>query len=110
MIGWWDGLIHHLKYFRSTNIHINERPNHGLLPIESDECCRAQRQVVRWNGAGEALHRRGDARAAQRPKSLCPSSRGDPEDSETPPNINFLMSFGQENSHKQSGTTPASLN
>ena len=34
-------------------------------------------------------------------KSLCPSSRGDPEDSETPLNINFLMSIGQENSKKQ---------
>ena len=31
-------------------------------------------------------------------KSLCPSSRGDPEDSETPPEVKFLMSIGQENS------------
>ena len=43
-------------------------------------------------------------------KSLCPSSRGDPEDSETPPNINFLMSIGQENGKKQSGTKTAFLN
>ena len=32
------------------------------------------------------------------------------EDSETPPNINFLLSFGQENSRKQSGTKTAFLN
>ena len=31
-------------------------------------------------------------------KSLCPSSRGNPEDSETPPEVKFLMSIGQENS------------
>ena len=37
-------------------------------------------------------------------ENLCPSTRGDPEDSETPPKVNFLMSFGQENSKKQSGT------
>ena len=43
-------------------------------------------------------------------KSLCPSSRGNPEDSETPPNINFLMSIGQENGKKQSGTKTAFLN
>ena len=43
-------------------------------------------------------------------KSLCPSSRGDPEDSETPPNINFLMSIDQENGKKQSGTKTAFLN
>ena len=43
-------------------------------------------------------------------KSLCPSSRGDPEDSETPPKINFLMSIGQENGKKQSGTKTAFLN
>ena len=30
--------------------------------------------------------------------SLCPSTRGDPEDSETPPEVKFLMSIGQENS------------
>ena len=42
------------------------RPNHGLLSFESDKCCRTQRQVVRWNRAGETLHRGGDARAAQR--------------------------------------------
>ena len=43
-------------------------------------------------------------------QSLCPSSRGDPDDSETPPNINFLLSFGQENSQKQSGTKTVFLN
>ena len=43
-------------------------------------------------------------------KSLCPSSRGDPEDSKTTPKINFLMSIGQENSKKQSGTKTAFLN
>ena len=37
-------------------------------------------------------------------KSLCPSTRGDPEDSETPPKINFLMTNGQENSKKQRGS------
>ena len=43
-------------------------------------------------------------------KSLCPSSRGDPEDSETPPNINFLMSIDHENGKKQSGRKTAFLN
>ena len=36
-------------------------------------------------------------------KSLCPSSRGDPQVSETPPEVIFLMSIGRENSKKQSG-------
>ena len=43
-------------------------------------------------------------------KFMCPSSRGDPEDSKTPPDINFLMSFSQENSQKQSATKTAFLN
>ena len=34
-------------------------------------------------------------------KSLCPSSRGDPQVSETPPEVIFLMSIGRENSKKK---------
>ena len=37
-------------------------------------------------------------------KSLCPSTRGDPDDSKTPPEVIFLMSISQENSKKQRGS------
>ena len=43
-------------------------------------------------------------------KSLCPSTRGDPDDSQTPPEVIFLMSISQENSKKRSGTKTAFLN
>ena len=43
-------------------------------------------------------------------KSLCPSTRGDPDDSKTPPEVIFLMSISQENSKKRSGTKTAFLN
>merc|ERR1712107_886177 len=43
-----------------------KQPDHAQLPNKSNQPCGAQRQVLRWNRAREALHRRRDPRAGER--------------------------------------------